>query len=72
MADTYTEGELMEVVNFMRSKKPDSSWPAWGNLALSVLVVVVTVVLAYSALDKRMSLLEQKMDYIVLRVGPGR
>lgn len=47
----------------------DARWPAWAQLVLAVGAVVVTIVLAYSALDKRISLVEQKIDYIANRVG---
>ena len=53
----------------MRSGTNNNSYPAWIQLVLAVLAVVVTVVLAYGQLDKRISLMEQKLDYVVQRVG---
>lgn len=40
-------------------------WPEWVKLVIAVGTIVVTVTMAYAALDKRMSLLEQKVDYLV-------
>lgn len=40
-------------------------WPSWLPFALSIAAVIVSVTLAYAALDKRISLMEQKLDYLV-------
>jgi hypothetical protein len=43
-------------------------WPQWVQTMLAVGAVIVSIVLAYATLDKRISLLEQKIDFIVNRV----
>lgn len=37
-------------------------WPAWVQTAVAVLAVIVSVVLAYGALDKRIALIEQALN----------
>lgn len=44
-------------------------WPAWTQLVLSVLAIVVSVVLAYSALDKRITVMESKLDDLKQQIG---
>jgi hypothetical protein len=45
-----------------------TKWPQLIHLVLAVGAILVTIVLAYATLDKRISMLEQKIDFIVLRV----
>lgn len=45
-----------------------SRWPSWINTAIAVAMLITTILGAYFSLDKRMSLLEQKLDYIVYKV----
>lgn len=52
-----------------RSRNQDpQKWSAWIQTFLAVLAMVVSVMLAYSALDKRITLMEQKLDFLVQRV----
>lgn len=46
--------------------------PAWMQLFIAVAAILVSVTLAYSALDKRISLIEQKLDYVVQQVKTAR
>lgn len=77
MTPTYTTDDINDILEASQTARRSSGWgrggvvPAWGQLILAVLAVVVSVVLAWSNLDKRMSLLEQKMDYVVRQVGPN-
>lgn len=48
-----------------RRDDPGGRWPAWFQLVLAVAVMLVSVTLAYAALDKRIALIEQKLDYLV-------
>jgi hypothetical protein len=50
------------------SADPSKMWPPWLHLVMAVATVIVTVTLAYAALDKRISLIEQKLDYVVQQV----
>lgn len=43
-------------------------WPQWIQTLIMVGAMIATVILAYAALDKRMSLLEQKVDFVIQRV----
>lgn len=47
-------------------------WPEWLKLALAALSVIVTITLAYAALDKRIALVEQKLDFLVQQVQVHR
>ena len=55
-----------------RHQRSGDKWPVWFQLSLSVLTVVVAVVLAYAALDKRISLVEQKIDQVLQAQRVGR
>lgn len=44
----------------------------WAKLALTIGVTIVSLTLAYAALDKRMSLLEQKLDALAASVALNR
>lgn len=43
-------------------------WPAWIQTAIAVTLLIATILGAYFSLDKRMSLLEQKLDFVVRQV----
>jgi len=47
-------------------------WPEWLKLVLATGTVIVTITLAYGALDKRIALVEQKLDFIVQQLQKGR
>lgn len=71
----YTAEELREVLDSARLARGGRSGdgrniPAWGQLALAVLAVVVTVIVAWANLNTRVALIEQKLDYVVMRVAP--
>jgi hypothetical protein len=55
-----------------RHQRSGDKWPVWFQLLLSVLIVVVTVVLAYAALDKRITLVELKIDQVLQAQKVGR
>lgn len=55
LADARTE---RGVSNELQLQK----WPEWLKLVLAAGSVIVTMTLAYSALDKRIDLLNQKLD----------
>lgn len=64
LADARTErGESNDVVR--------TPWPEWLKLLIATVSVIVAVTLAYASLDKRMALLEQKLDFIVSQVAPA-
>lgn len=50
----------------------DRKWPSWIHVIIAVGAVVVSVVLAYAALDKRISLMEQKLDTIIYQNATKR
>lgn len=43
-------------------------WPSWIQTTLAVVAVIASVMMAYSNLDKRIALVEQKIDFIVQQV----
>lgn len=43
-------------------------WPQWTQTVLMVGAMIASIVLAYAALDKRISLLEQKLDFVIQKV----
>lgn len=43
-------------------------WPQWTQTVLMVGAMIATIVMAYAALDKRIALVEQKLDYVIQRV----
>lgn len=45
-----------------RESDSGGKWPAWVQTAVAVLAVIVSVVLAYGALDKRIALIEQALN----------
>lgn len=53
-------------------RQDDGSWRTWVQLVIAVGTIVVTVTLAYGALDKRISLIEQKLNYLVSQSGTTR
>lgn len=74
LSETYaqTKSAMNDVLDDRDYRRRDSDagrWPQWAQLLLSVGAVIVAVVLAYSALDKRISLIEQKLDYISHQVS---
>jgi hypothetical protein len=46
----------------------DTRWPAWLQTVIIVGTIIVTITLAYATLDKRVALVEQKIDYIIRMV----
>ena len=62
--DTY--GDVRRALEDTRTARGASNdptiWPEWLKLLLATLSVIVTVTLAYAALDKRISLVDQKLD----------
>lgn len=42
--------------------------PSWIQTTLAVVAVIASVLMAYSNLDKRIALVEQKIDFIVQQV----
>jgi hypothetical protein len=74
-ADTYDD--VRRAIDDSRtargvSNSDDRRFPEWLKLALAALSVIVTVTLAYAALDKRIALVEQKLDFIVQQVQVHR
>lgn len=73
-----TTDELREVLDEVRQSRSDRagdsrrSVPAWGQLTLAVLAVIVSLVLAWANMNTRISLIEQKLDYLVSHSGPLR
>jgi hypothetical protein len=43
-------------------------WPQWIQTVIMIGAMFSAVILAYAALDKRMSLLEQKVDFVIQKV----
>lgn len=43
-------------------------WPQWIQTSVAVLAVIASVFTAYFTLDKRIALLEQKIDFVIQMV----
>jgi hypothetical protein len=43
-------------------------WPEWVKLVLATGAIIVSITLAYATLDKRIALLDQKLDFLVQQV----
>ena len=57
----------------------DAKWARWIQVVIAVGAIVVSIVLAYGALDKRLSMLEQalaeqrqKLDFIIYQQNGKR
>lgn len=79
--DTYDQtrnaiSDVLEARDQARSRGDRNSdpgkWPAWGQLLLAVLAVIVTVVLAYGALNTRITVVESKLDDLKQQIGALR
>lgn len=72
-SDTYDQ--VRRAMDDARAEQGDrtrsgdgSKWPAWIQTAIAVTLLIATILGAYFSLDKRMSLLEQKLDFVVRQV----
>lgn len=52
----------------LRGRGGSNRWPAWLQTVIVVGTMIVTITLAYAALDKRISLVEQKLDFVIRQV----
>jgi hypothetical protein len=52
-----------------RGDRDGDHWPAWGQLLLAVITVIVTVVMAYGALNTRITVVESKLDDLKQQIG---
>lgn len=78
-SDTYREIRQALADEQADQHNSPERWPQWIQVVLAVGVIVVSVVLAYGALDKRISLIEQalheqrdKLDLIIYQQSGKR
>lgn len=63
-------GAVRRGVPTIRGGRPDSTrWPEWIKLLLAIGAMVVSITLAWAALDKRISLIDQKLDLKLDAIG---
>lgn len=72
--DTYSETRrAIDDARWERKQGANSDdWAGWIKLVITIAAMIVSVTWAWSNLDKRISLMEQKLDYIVIHTPSNK